>query len=196
MAHTIFILGTDAEQCKALRELLQDRVTDTIVTSAGENLPSVQKSDTIIITSEEKNTGVLYRRLLNKLEDQVRRAQFLGEMVRLFSSSHQPNEIVEKVAAKSTEVLGETAFVVLVNDANQLRVDAAYSKNPESLVKMLMTAVNLAPQGLNTSVFGEVIEGRKPVLIPNLRELECPTEIRNLIDKFSLTSLIAAPIQS
>src|ERR1051326_1197288 len=103
MANTIFILGTDAEQCKELRELLQERVgNDAIVTLSGENLPTVQKSDTIIITSEEKNTGVLYRRLLNKLEDQVRRAQFLGEVVQLFSSSHQPEEIIEKVAAKST----------------------------------------------------------------------------------------------
>src|SRR5262249_6312080 len=185
MAHTIFILGTDADQCKELREILQDRVADAIVTSSGENFPSIQKSDTIIITSEEKNTGVLYRRLLNKLEDQVRRAQFLGEMVRLFSSSHQPDEIVEKVAAKSTEVLGETAFVVLVNDVNQLRVDAAHSKNPEALVKMLMTAMNLAPQGITTETFREVIEGKKAVLIDNLRELEMPTEIRNLVDKYS-----------
>ena len=196
MAHTIFILGTDADQCKEIREILQDRVADAIVTSSGENFPSVQKSDTIIITSEEKNTGVLYRRLLNKLEDQVRRAQFLGEMVRLFSSSQQPDEIVEKVAAKSTEVLGETAFVVLVNDVNQLRVDAAHSKNPEALVKMLMTAMNLAPQGITTETFREVIEGKKAVLIDNLRELEMPTEIRNLVDKYSLSSLIAAPIQS
>jgi diguanylate cyclase (GGDEF)-like protein len=196
MAHTIFILGTDAEQCKELREILQDRVADAIVTSSGENIPSVQKSDTIIITSEEKNTGVLYRRLLNKLEDQVRRAQFLGEMVRLFSSSHQPDDIVEKVAAKSTEVLGETAFVVLVNDVNQLRVDAAHSKNPESLIKMLMTVMNLAPQGLTTEAFREVIEGKKAILLDNLRELELPTEIRTLVDKYNLSSLIAAPIQS
>src|SRR4051812_33957478 len=102
MAHTIFILGTDAQQCKELREILQDRIADAIVTSTGETLPNVQESDTVIITSEEKNTGVLYRRLLNKLEDQVRRAQFLGELIRLFSSSHQLEQIIEKVAAKST----------------------------------------------------------------------------------------------
>src|SRR5215471_5940873 len=164
MAHTIFILGTDADQCKEIREILQDRVTDTIVTSSGENFPALQKSDTIIITSEEKNTGVLYRRLLNKLEDQVRRAQFLGEMVRLFSSSHQPDEIVEKVAMKSTEVLGETAFVVLVNDVNQLRIDAAHSKNPESLIKILMTAINLAPNGLTSEALRDVIDSKKAVL--------------------------------
>src|SRR5437016_8808155 len=102
MAHTIFILGTDARQCKELREILQDRIADAIVTSSGEHLPSLQESDTVIITSEEKNTGVLYRRLLNKLDDQVHRAHFLGELIRLFSSSTQTEQIVERVAAKST----------------------------------------------------------------------------------------------
>src|SRR5262247_2659909 len=134
MTHKIFILGTNVQQCKELKEILQDRISDTIVTSSGDNnLPSVQESDTVIITSEEKNTGVLYRRLLNKLEDQVHRARFLGELIQLFASSHRPDQIVEKVAAKSTEVLGETAFIVLVNDDERLHLDAAHSKNPESL---------------------------------------------------------------
>src|SRR2546425_6301172 len=130
MAHTIFILGTDPQQCKELREILQERIADNIVTAHREdNLPNIKESDTVIITSEEKNTGVLYRRLLNKLEEQVHRAQFLGELIRLFSSAHQTEDIVEKVARKSTEVLGETAFVVLANDANQLSLDGAHSKN-------------------------------------------------------------------
>src|SRR5438874_11878173 len=127
MAHTIFILGTDPQQCKELREILQERIADNIVTAHHEDtLQNIKESDTVILTSEEKNTGVLYRRLLNKLEDQVHRARFLGELIKLFSSSHQPVEVVEKVAQKSTEVLGETAFIVLATDNEQLRLDAAY----------------------------------------------------------------------
>jgi diguanylate cyclase (GGDEF)-like protein len=196
MAHTIFILGTDAEKCKELREILQDRIADAIVTSSGENLPSVQESDTVIITSEEKNTGVLYRRLLNKLEDQVHRAQFLGELIRLFSSSNQPSQIVEKVAAKSTEVLGETAFVILVNDEDRLHLDAAHSKNTEALVKILMAAVNLAPQGLPMEILGDVVQSGKPRLIENLHHLELPHDVRELIEKYGFSSVIAAPIKT
>src|SRR3954464_1411951 len=108
MAHTIFILGTNVDQCKQLRELLSERIPDTIVTtSPGENLPVLQDSDTVIITAEERNTGVLYRHLLSNLEDQVNRARFLGELIRLFSSSLPIDEILEKVVAKSTEVLGD-----------------------------------------------------------------------------------------
>src|SRR5262245_48205714 len=101
MAHTIFILGTDHQQCKELREILQERISDTIVTtSSHDNLPTIQESDTVIITSEEKNTGVLYRRLLTRLEEQVNRAKFLGDLIRLFSSSIRIEEILEGVVAK------------------------------------------------------------------------------------------------
>src|SRR5262245_15400117 len=131
MAHTIFILGTNADQCKELREILSERISDTIVTtSPGETLPKLQDSDTVIITAEERNTRILYRHLLNKLEDQVNRARFLGELITLFSSSLQIDEILEKVVEKSTEVLGDTAFIVLNSDAN-IRLEAAYSANKE-----------------------------------------------------------------
>ncbi len=196
MAHTIFILGTDAQQCKELKEVLQGRIDEKIVTASGDNIPSVQKSDTVIITSEEKNTGVLYRRLLNKLEEQVHRAHFLGELIRLFSSAHETEDIVEKVAKKSTEVLGETAFVVLANDQNQLSLDAAHAKNSESLAKILMTALNLSPQGLPFGTLSDVITGKKPKLIDNLQHMEMPGEIRKLVDKYGFSSLIAAPIQT
>src|SRR5262245_29908372 len=120
MAHTIFILGTDAQQCRELKEILQGRISENIVTVSAGSLPSVHESDTVIITSEEKNSGALYRDLLNKLEEQVHRAHFLGELVRLLSSNHDTEEIVDTVVRKSTDILGDTAFVVLANDNDQL----------------------------------------------------------------------------
>src|SRR5215813_3369917 len=127
MAHTIFILGTDPQQCKELREILQERITENIVTANADDLPSIKDSDTVIITSEEKNTGILYRRLLNKLEEQVHRAELLSQLIRLFSSSLQIEELLERVVSKSTEVLGDTSFIVLSGDGGQLKLEAAYS---------------------------------------------------------------------
>src|SRR5437762_9924995 len=98
MAHTIFILGTDPQQCKELREILQERIADNIVTAhRDDNLPNIKESDTVIITSEEKNTGILYRRLLNKLEEQVHRAELLSELILLSSSSLQIDELLDRV---------------------------------------------------------------------------------------------------
>src|SRR5436190_18912633 len=128
MAHTIFILGTDPQQCKELREILQERISDDIVTAHTENhLPNIKESDTVIITSEEKNTGILYRRLLNKLEDQVHRAELLSQLIRMFSSSLQIEELLERVVTTSTAVLGDTSFIVLSGEAGPLKREAACS---------------------------------------------------------------------
>src|SRR6058998_288038 len=117
MAHTIFILGTDPQQCKELREILQGRVADEIVTANSTDLPTIKESDTVIISSEEKNAGILYRRLLNKLDEQVHRAELLSQLIRLFSSSMKMDDLLERVVSKSTGLLGDTAFILMAADA-------------------------------------------------------------------------------
>ena len=196
MAHTIFILGTDPQQCKELREILQERIADNIVTPNSDDLPSVKESDTVIITSEEKNTGILYRRLLNKLEEQVHRAELLSQLIRLFSSSLKIDELLDRVVTKSTEVLGDTSFVVLTGDTGQMKLEAAFSKNPDRLVKMLITTVNLGAQAMSSDILSEVLIRRQPVVIGNLQQANLTPEIQGLVDKHGLVSLLAVPIQT
>jgi diguanylate cyclase (GGDEF)-like protein len=196
MAHTIFILGTDSQQCKELKEILQGRIADDVVTANGNDLPNIQESDTIIITSEEKNTGILYRRLLNKLEEQVHRAELLSQLIRLFSTSLQIDEMLERVVAKSTEVLGDTAFIVLSNDNGQLKLEAAFSKDREKLVKMLMTTVNVGEQLLSCELLSPVLVQRESVVIPNLLQTSLTSDMRTLVEKHSVLSLLAVPIQT
>src|SRR5207244_8975932 len=127
MAHTIFILGTDPQQNKELQELLQERIAHHVVTAHSDDaLPPIKESDMVVITSEEKNTGILYRRLLNKLEEQVHRAELLSDLIRLFSSSLQIDEMLERVVSKSTDVLGDTSLVILSTDSCEAKVEAAF----------------------------------------------------------------------
>jgi len=196
MAHTIFILGTDPQQCKELKEILQGRVADNIVTANGGDLPTIQESDTVIITSEEKNTGVLYRRLLSKLEEQVHRAELLSQLIRLFSSSLQIEELLERVVAKSTEVLGDTSFIVLSGDAGQLKLEAAFSTDRDRLVKMLVTTVNLGEQAIKGELLSAVLVRREPVLISNLPQASLTPEIRTIVERHGVMSLLAVPIQT
>jgi diguanylate cyclase (GGDEF)-like protein len=196
MAHTIFILGTDPQQCKELKEILQGRVADNIVTANGGDLPNIQESDTVIITSEEKNTGVLYRRLLSKLEEQVHRAELLSQLIRLFSSSLQIEELLERVVSKSTEVLGDTSFIVLSGDAGQLKLEAAFSTDRDRLVKMLVTTVNLGEQTIKGELLSTVLVRREPVLISNLPQASLTPEIRSLVERHGVMSLLAVPIQT
>lgn len=196
MAHTIFILGTDPLQCKELREILQERIADNIVTPNSDDLPSVKESDTVIITSEEKNTGILYRRLLNKLEEQVHRAELLSQLIRLFSSSLKIDELLDRVVTKSTEVLGDTSFVVLSGETGQMKLEAAFSKNQDRLVKMLITSVNLGTQAFNGDILTEVLVRRQSVVISNLQQANLTQEMRTVVEKHGLVSLLAVPIQT
>jgi diguanylate cyclase (GGDEF)-like protein len=197
MAHTIFILGTDPQQCKELREILQERIADNIVTAhSGENLPNIKETDTVIITSEEKNTGILYRRLLNKLEEQVHRAELLSDLIRLFSSSIQIDELLDRVVSKSTEVLGDIAFIVLSGEGGQVRLESAFSKDRDRLVKMLISTVNLGGNILSGDLLSDVLIRREPVLIPNLQQANVSAQMRTFIERFSLVSLLAVPVQT
>jgi diguanylate cyclase (GGDEF)-like protein len=196
MAHTIFILGTDPQQCKELKDILQGRIADEIVTSHGSDLPSVAESDTVIITSEEKNTGILYRRLLNRLEEQVHRAELLGDLIRLFSSSLQIDELLERVVTKSTDVLGDTSFIVLSSDTGQVKLEAAFSTDRDRLVKMLVTTVNLGSKALEGDILSEVLIRRQPVVIGNLPQTNLAPEMRSIVEKHSIMSLVAVPIQT
>ena len=196
MGHTIFILGTDPQQCKELREILQERISDNIVTAHREdNLPNIKESDTVIITSEEKNTGILYRRLLNKLEEQIHRGELLSDLITLFSSSIQIDELLDRVVSKSTDVLGDTACIVLSGDEGQIRLESAFSKNPGRLVKMLVSMVNL--RGLASGeLLSEFLTRRQAVVISNLQAANVPPELKSFVEKFSLVSVLAVPIQT
>lgn len=196
MAQTIFILGSNPEQSAELRNILQEKIQTPIVTStSSEALPALKESDTVIITGEERNAGILYRHLLNKLEDQVRRAQLLGELIRLFATPLQLDDILEKVAAKSTEVLGDTAFIVLTNEG-KLRLEAAYSTDRDRLIRMLVTTLNVSPQMIAGQLLNGVLQDGEPLIIGNLQQSPLATDLRPFVDKYGLMSLLATPIKA
>jgi len=184
---TIFILGADAEHCKELSRILQRHVAADIITA---------NSGTIGITSEEKNTGVLYRHLLNKLEDQIHRAELFGQLIRLFSSSLKTDELLERVVSKSTEVLGDTSFVVLSGEGGQLHLEAAFCTDSDRLIKMLMTAINLGGQAIYNELITALLVRRESVLISNLLQGRLTSEMRSIVEKHGISSLLAVPIQT
>jgi GAF domain-containing protein len=193
---TIFILGTDPQQCKELKKILQGHVADDIVTANSTDPATVKESDTIIIASEETNAGVLYRRLLDKLNEQIHRADLLSQLIRLFSSSLNTDELLDCVVSKSTEVLGDTSFIFLSEDTGKLRLEAAFSTDRDRLVKMLVDAVNLGEQAIKGDLMSTVLVRREPVLISNLTQASLTPEMRSIVEKHGVVSLLAVPIQA
>ncbi len=196
MAHTIFILGTDAEHCKRLQGTLEERHPEsTVTTSVNGPVPRLRDSDVVVIASEDNNSGVLYRDLLGKLDDQVHRAKFLSELMRLFASSFQIEEILEKVVTKSTEILGDTAFIITKIDS-KFRLEAAYSTDQHRIVRMLMSALNNSLEALAGGLLRPVLEDGASMVVENLQLSNAAMEMRKFIDEFGLISLIATPIRT
>jgi len=196
MGRTIFILGTDTEHCKQLRETLQERNPEAeVITSIEGQVPRLRETDVVVITSEEKNTGVLYRHLLDKMEEQVHRAQFLSELMRLFSSSLQIEEVLEKVVTKSTEVLGDTAFIITKTEA-KFRLEAAYSTDQHRIVRMLIAALNGSLEAIAGGLLRGVLEDGSSLVIENLQLTNAVPELRKFIEEFGLISMIATPIRT
>src|SRR4030095_393783 len=176
MDRTIFILGTDPEHCSELRDVLQARVSDTIVTpTLGDRIPGLKEFDTVILSAEERTIGVMYRHLLNRLEEQVNRAKVLGELVRL-SMGLSLEAMLEKVVEKSTEILGDTAFIVLEADA-KYQLEAAFSPDSDRLKKILMTAVSVSPQAAATDLLRNALEKGEPVVVSNLQLVKLVPEL-------------------
>ena len=195
MDRTIFILGTDPEHCSKLREVLEARTADRIVTpTVGDPIPGLRETDTVILAGEERSIGVMYRHVLHRLEEQINRAKVLGELVRL-STTVSLEDLLEKVVEKSTEVLADTAFIVLESEA-KFRLEAAYCVDPERLKRMLMTAVNISPQAVASELLRVAMEKGEPVVLSNLHDVKVDADLRSFIEKHGLFSLIAAPIRS
>jgi diguanylate cyclase (GGDEF)-like protein len=195
MDRTIFILGTDPEHCSELREVLQARVSDTVVTpTVGDLIPAIKEFDTVILSAEERTIGVMYRHLLNRLEEQVNRAKVLGDLVRL-SMGLSLEAMLEKVVEKSTEILGDTAFIVLESDA-RYQLESAFSVDSDRLKKILMTAVTVSPQAVATDLLRNTLEKGEPVVVSNLQLVKLVPQLQAFVDKHGFLSLIVTPIRS
>src|SRR6185369_4978840 len=105
-------------------------------------------------------------------------------------------ELLERVVTKSTEILGDTSFIVLSGDTGQLKLEAAFSTDQDRLVKMMMTTVNLGERALSADLLNEVLVRREPVLIPNLPQMSMSAEMKAIVEKHSVMSLLAVPIQT
>jgi diguanylate cyclase (GGDEF)-like protein len=196
MARTIFILGTDPQQCKELGDILRTRITDEIIMPIGSETPDLSKSDAVVIDADDKPTGMLYRGLMRRLEEQVHRAELLSELIRLFSSSLQIDELLDGVVSKSTQVLGDTSLIALAADSGQLKLEAAFSADRDRLVKMLITTVNQTDRTLKSDLLSSVVSQRQSVVIPNVLKTELTADLRAIAERHEITSLIAVPIQT
>jgi diguanylate cyclase (GGDEF)-like protein len=92
--------------------------------------------------------------------------------------------------------LGDTSLIVLASQTGQPKLEAAFSKDRDHLLKMLIATVNIAQETLHGELLDEVVERRKSVVIPNVQQANITAELRNFVDKYSIASVLAVPIQT
>jgi diguanylate cyclase (GGDEF)-like protein len=85
---------------------------------------------------------------------------------------------------------------VLCGESGQVKLEAAYSKDRDRLAKMLITTVNMSEQILPAELLADVLVRRQPVVIANLQQSNITGEMRSFVEKHSLVSLLAVPIQT
>jgi diguanylate cyclase (GGDEF)-like protein len=136
----------------------------------------------------------LAHQLQGRLDAQVHRTNLFSELLRLLSSSLSIEEILERAATKSTEVLGDTAAVVLTS-GRDLRLANSYSKNRDHLVRMLVAAWNAKPHGTAAELLDGVINDDRSLMIEDLQRSHNTVEMRGIIEECSLMSLMAVPIR-
>jgi diguanylate cyclase (GGDEF)-like protein len=172
MPNQIVILGRNAQRCTELQNILQGQVADQILTATEKDLSRIDKS----------------------AEEQRRRAELLGELIRLFSSSLRIDKLLIRAVSKSTELLGDVAFIVLSNGTKGLRLQAAHSKNRSRLRKILITVGSLENESITRRLVAEVLILRQSVVIEQLQQAEMSREAKALVEEHALASLLAVPI--
>jgi len=118
----------------------------------------------------------------------------LGELIRLSMTPLSMQEMLEAVVTKSTEVLGDTALIVLESDG-KYQLEAAFCKDAEQLKRMLMTAVSTSPQAAASELLRGTLDRGEPLVIPNLRHVTLAPELLLFVNKHGLLSLLATPIR-
>jgi diguanylate cyclase (GGDEF)-like protein len=104
-------------------------------------------------------------------------------------------DMLENVVVKSTDVLGDTSFIVLTAEG-KLQLEAIFSSDPIRLKRMLMTAVNVSPQAAATPLLDAALEKGEPVILSNLQHAAMAPELQLFVEKYGFFSLIATPIRT
>jgi len=126
-------------------------------------------------------------------DDLSNRLRILGELIRL-SMTLGLEEMLEKVVAKSTEVLGDTAFIVLESE-NKYQIEAAFSRDANQLTRMLRTAVGLFPQAVASELLRGPLEKGAPILVANLQHVKLAPELQWFVARHGLLSMIVTPVR-
>ena len=98
------------------------------------------------------------------IEKKLRRAEFLCETTRMLCSSTPLSVTLVKALEMSKDVLGEIAFLMLIDENGELRVEKAASQISAELLQSRISIINARQRGFHRQL-QKLMEDGKSVFI-------------------------------
>jgi diguanylate cyclase (GGDEF)-like protein len=195
MNQNIVVVGSNDANCQRIKETLRRRFRNASV-SVDDSRRGSSNTEIYVIAQgfEAASESPVKENPVASLEERTRRAEFLFETTRILSSSHSLPEMLNQAVARSQEVLGETAMLILLEPTPRLQ--SVVSKNHEQVLQLLTFIINSRPSELETAL-QKLLTGDEPLFIPDLGvEGELPHSITVLARQLQFRSMIATVIKS
>ena len=151
-----------------------------------------------------ERTDERLREKLLELQQAEQKARFLAEATALLASSMELNRVLEMVARKSSEVVGDWCAIYLLNEReNLLKLEAVYHADEDELVA-LRRMFSRSPVRIGEGLLGKVVQSGEAVLVTgealqefssNLQSMVESIEEIALVHRVSPSSAIVAPMR-
>lgn len=147
----------------------------TVLIAREDNRVAVSMSATPL-REEGRTTGVIVtfrditerRRLEEEMQAQAERAQILADAGAFFASNIDPEWVMQAIAERTAEVLGDWAAVILKSpDGKELRVASIYHRDMASL-GMAWSYIYRQPLIVGEGIIGQVVASGYPSLTANV----------------------------
>ncbi len=152
-----------------------------------------------------ERTDERLREKLLELQQAERKARFLAEASALLASSMELTRVLEMVARKSSEVVGDWCVIYLLDEReNTLRMEAVYHSDEDELMA-LRRLFGRSPTRADEGLLGKVVQSGEAVLVvgemlqqfsSNLQSMVESIEEIALIHRISPSSAIVAPMRA
>jgi diguanylate cyclase (GGDEF)-like protein len=195
MTQKIFVFGKDHERSAEIQNVLQGRFPDLVLSAYEKPAVEIKEADTEQIASDEKDAEIVYQQVRKNVEEQRQRAELLGQLIQLFSSSLSTGRLLRQAVSKSSKLLGDTAFIVWSSDAKRLKVQTAFSRDRLRARQILTTIGLLQNESLTQNLLSRLIIHKEPVVIEQLETVATSRKAKAFVKKHALRSLLAVPIQ-
>lgn len=195
MNQNIVVVGSNDANCQRIKETLRRRFRNASV-SVDDSQRGSSNTEIYVIAQglEAISEAPIRENPVASLQERTRRAEFLFETTRILSSSHSLPEMLNQAVARSQEVLGETAMLILLEPTPRLQ--SVVSQNHEQVLQLLTFIINSRPSELEAAL-QKLLTGDEPLFIPDLGvEGELPHSITVLARQLQFRSMIATVIKS